>query len=106
MSHDTGNRVRMHRAVLRLVAVRPSERRDKKLAALFSNGTCTHFGARGYQDFTQHGDERRKASYIARHGALEDWTDPVAAGTLSRYLLWNKPTLAASIRDYRRRFGL
>lgn len=94
------------RAALRLLAVHPSERKGKKLVAQFSDGTCTHFGARGYEDFTQHRDERRKASYIARHGALEDWTDPRAAGTLSRYVLWNKPTLAASIQDYRRRFRL
>jgi hypothetical protein len=34
----------------------------------------------------------------------EDWTDPTRAGTLSRFILWNKPTLRSSIRSYRRRF--
>jgi hypothetical protein len=34
----------------------------------------------------------------------EDWTDPTRAGTLSRFVLWNKPTLRASIRSYRKRF--
>jgi hypothetical protein len=91
---------------LGLLVVRPSHRKGKKLEALFSDGTSTHFGARGFQDFTQHRDEARKASYIARHGALEDWTDPRSAGTLSRFILWNKPTLSASIQDFRRRFGV
>jgi hypothetical protein len=29
-----------------------------------------------------------------------------SAGALSRWILWNKPTLAASIKDYKKRFGL
>jgi hypothetical protein len=62
------------------------------------------FGAKGYSDMTQHKDEERKKRYIARHSALENWSDPTARGTLSRYILWNKPTLSASISDFKRRF--
>ena len=89
----------------KLVSVRPSTRKDKKLVAEFDDGTKTHFGAKGMSDYTKHGDEDRKDRYIARHKANEDWTDPTKAGTLSRFLLWNKPTLAASITDFRRRFN-
>ena len=43
---------------------------------------------------------------IERHarGGRENWRDPTSPGALARYLLWNKPTLAASLADYRRRF--
>jgi len=72
-----------------------------------------HFGEAGASDFTIHKDEERKDRYITRHGgrnhgessSKEDWTDPTTPGALSRWILWNKPTLEASIRDYKRRFG-
>ena len=74
--------------------------------AAIKNGPTVHFGATGYQDFTQHGDEERKASYLARHKAREDWTLAGAqtAGFYARWLLWNKTSLAASIADLNRRF--
>ena len=74
--------------------------------AAVENGPTVHFGVTGYQDFTQHGDEERKASYLARHKAREDWTLEGAqtAGFYARWLLWNKTSLAASIADLNRRF--
>ena len=36
----------------------------------------------------------------------ENWNDYMSAGSLSRWILWNKPTLTASIQDYMRRFKL
>ena len=74
--------------------------------AAIVDGPTVHFGATGYQDFTQHGDEERKASYLARHKAREDWTlqGVESAGFWARYVLWNKPSLAQSIADINRRF--
>ena len=57
------------------------------------------FGSRGYQDFTMHREEARKALYLGRHGAREDWTDPLTAGFWARWLLWNKKTIRESLRD-------
>jgi len=65
-----------------------------------------HFGAKGYDDFTTTGDEARKALYIKRHEAREDHTNPLTAGALARWVLWNKPTIKASIQDFCRRFRL
>ena len=93
--------------IVELVSIKPSPRKAKKLVATFNvNGKVvkTHFGAAGMSDFTKHKDEERKKNYIARHSVNEDWSDPVKAGTLSRYILWNKKTLEASIKDYKRRF--
>ena len=49
-----------------------STRRGKKYMAAL-DGKTVHFGATGYQDFTTHGDKERKASYLERHKATEDW---------------------------------
>lgn len=66
----------------------------------------THFGAVGYDDFTTHKDEERKKLYLDRHEKNENWNNPVTAGALSRFVLWNKKTLKASIDDYKKRFNL
>ena len=74
--------------------------------AAIENGPTVHFGATGYQDFTQHGDVDRKAAYLLRHESRENWTlkGVESAGFWSRYMLWNKPSLRASAADVRRRF--
>jgi hypothetical protein len=62
------------------------------------------FGASGYEDFTTHGDEKRKERYIKRHDKREDFENPITAASLSRYILWNKPTIEDSLKDYLNRF--
>ena len=65
-----------------------------------------HFGAEGMSDFTKHKDPERKERYINRHKKNENWKDPTTAGALSRWILWNKPSLSASIADYKKKFKL
>lgn len=66
-----------------------------------------HFGYKGMSDFTKHKDVERKKRYIARHSKNnQNWRNPMSAGALSRFILWNKPTLSASITDFKRRFKL
>jgi hypothetical protein len=71
-------------------------------------GFTVHFGATGYQDYTQHKDEARMRRYLARHRARENWAASGlrTAGFWSRWLLWNKPSLRASAADISRRFGV
>lgn len=92
--------------MVKLKSIRPSPRQDKKLVAEFDDGTKTHFGAKGMSDFTKNKDEERKDRYIKRHEPNENWSDPKSAGALARFVLWNKPTLTASIQDYKNRFNL
>ena len=92
------------------VVIKKSTNPKKKLMAIFSskdeNRTKTvHFGASGYSDFPSHKDKQRKERYLTRHRATENWNDPTTAGSLSRWILWNKTSLAVSIADYKRRFG-
>lgn len=93
---------------MKLLSIRPSQREGKKYDAVFETDAgrkkTVAFGAAGMSDFTIHKDEDRKERYIARHRARENWDKPDTAGALSRWILWNKPTLEASIRDYKQRF--
>jgi hypothetical protein len=91
---------------LKLVKIVKSPKKEKKLRAYFNDGTHTDFGAAGMSDYTKHKDAARKQRYMSRHKRNEAWGSPKTAGSLSRYVLWNKPTLRDSIRDYKRRFNL
>jgi hypothetical protein len=93
---------------IRLIKIEKSIKPQKKLQAVFSiNGKnkTVHFGASHYEDFTKHKDTERKRLYILRH-QKEDWTDPTKAGTLSRFILWNKKDIKSSIKDYSKRFSV
>lgn len=95
---------------MKLDKVIPSDRKGKKWKAVFKdeNGKYfnTHFGSAGMNDFTLTGDVEARARYWKRHGKDLKTGDPTRAGFLSFFLLWNKPTLEASIKDYKRRFDM
>jgi len=95
---------------MKLLKIVPSSNPKKKLEAhfLLDNGRekIVRFGAAGYVDFTTTGDEVKKELYLQRHKNREDWNNPLTAGALSRWILWNKPTLRGSIIDFKRRFSL
>lgn len=91
--------------------LKPSTMKNKKYMAIFYDENrkkikTTHFGASGMSDFTIHKDEGRRQKYLDRHKANEDWDDMYSAGCLSKMILWNKPTLHASVADYMKRFNL
>lgn len=94
---------------LKLVKISKSPKKDKKLMAIFEKDgkeIVRHFGAKGYSDFTIHKNPERMRRYSERHKSRENWKDPTTPGALSKYILWNKPSLSASIADYKRRFNL
>ena len=92
------------------VVIKKSDKSEKKLMAVFtmSNGRTktTHFGASGMDDYTKTRDKDQRSRYLKRHRRNENWNNPVSAGALSRWVLWNKETRSASINDYKRRFNL
>jgi hypothetical protein len=94
-----------------LIKIKKSTNPDKKLMAIFEDchtdrRKTVHFGAAGMSDYTIHKDPERKKRYMTRHKSRENWRDPTSAGALSRWILWNKPGLRASIADYKKRFNL
>lgn len=96
---------------MRLKTLRRSHRPEKKWDAVFEkdNGRekIVPFGARGMSDFTKHKDTQRKKRYIQRHSGMgEHWSRPDTPGALSRWILWNKKSLKASLKDFKRKFKL
>jgi len=94
---------------MKQVQIKKSDRKGKKLVAIFTDGKkkkTIHFGAEGMSDFTKHGDPQRKERYLKRHMKRENWNNPETAGALSRWILWNKPSLDESIKDFKKRFKL
>lgn len=96
---------------LKLLSITPSHKKDKKWDAKFKrdNGSVivTPFGQKGYSDYTKHKDKTRKQRYINRHSGMgENWNDPTTPGALSRWVLWNKPTFRASVKDFKRKFNV
>ena len=91
------------------VTIKKSTNPKKKYMAIFYVNNkkikTTHFGCAGMSDYTKHKDPARKQRYMNRHKATENWQKSMSAGSLSRYILWNKPTLRASISDYKKRFN-
>lgn len=98
--------------------VSKSDKPGKKLKIIITDDTerskTIHIGERGAMDFTKwfavsptKALERRRA-YDNRHQARENWTRSgvKTAGFWAKFLLWNKPTLEASIRDVKSRFNL
>lgn len=91
--------------------ITPSKVKGKKYTAIFECPKCNkkktiHFGAAGMSDFTKHKDPERKQRYLKRHRAREDWNNPMTAGALSRWILWNKPSYQESVDDFIQRFNL
>ena len=95
---------------MKLIKIVPSVKADKKYDAHFltdQNRTkVISFGSAGMEDFTTHGDVERQKRYIARHKAREDWTNPMTAGALSRYVLWSATSLRQGIANYKKQFNL
>lgn len=103
------------------VKISKSTNPKKKLMAVFfedkdgkhKKTKTIHFGSAPNKDYTIYYKEdgkkvanERKSLYYARHMKREDWTKPMTAGTLAKYLLWSKPTIKASIKDYVKKFNL
>jgi hypothetical protein len=89
--------------------IAPSNDKKHKYTALFKDletdkFKTVDFGAYGYSDYTLHKNPKEKNNYINRHKVRENWNNPIAKGTLSRYILWNLPDLDDSIKDYENRF--
>jgi len=94
-----------------LLSIKKDTDGKHKMVATFKNKETgrtktTHFGAVGYTDYIKSGDEEKKKLYLNRHEKRENWNNPTSAGALSRYILWNKSTLKASIADYKKHFKL
>ena len=86
------------------ILIKPSKKADKKFDAVIDGKKIVSFGSSQHSDFTKHKDPERKQRYLDRHKARENWNDPTTAGALSKHVLWNKPSIAASVKDMDKQF--
>lgn len=105
-SHKKRSHKKRSQTKLKLVKIVKSPKPEKKLRAIFNDGSHTDFGAKGMSDYTKHHDIERRERYFKRHRKNEHWNNPKSAGSLSRYILWNKPSIKSSVSDYKRKFKL
>ena len=91
----------------RIIKLESAGDKKHKYIAYFADGRKTKFGAYGFEDFTTltHKDIERRDRYRVRHKKDLETKDPYRAGYLSYYILWNKPTLTESVKDYNKLFG-
>jgi hypothetical protein len=65
-----------------------------------------HFGSDVGKTYIDHQDDKKKENWIARHRLDKNW-DNIHSGIYhSRYLLWTKPTLKQSIKDYEKKHNI
>lgn len=99
------------------VVFKPSTNPKKKMMAIFyekgkdgemKKKKTTHFGAKGYDDYTLTKDKEQRARYRKRHtNSREDHNNPMTAGSLSFHILWGESTSrATNIRTFKKRFNL
>jgi len=86
----------------------PDKKLDVKLETESGREKTIRIGQKGADDFTKTKDAEQKSRYITRHQANESWTSSgvLSSGFWARWLLWNKPTLSASISDVKKRFNV
>lgn len=106
---------------MRLLFVTKSDIKGKKKKAVFlvdGKRKTVHFGGvkpdgTPYTDYTRGATDEQKKEYIRRHKmsktemkATRNWRDPTAAGTLSRYLLWEDKSFPNAVTKYKRKFKI
>tara|TARA_B100000674_G_scaffold26732_1_gene18645 strand:- start:303 stop:587 length:285 start_codon:yes stop_codon:yes gene_type:complete len=81
-----------------------SDKKNKRYKVVIDGKKTIHFGQKGGSTFIDHKNNAKKSDWIARHKVNENWTDPKTAGFWAKHILWNKPTVAASITNIESRF--
>jgi hypothetical protein len=83
-----------------------SDRKDKRLKAIFKNGKIIHFGLKGGSTYIDHGDKNKRDAYIKRHQVNENFND-VNPASLSRFILWGPYTdINKNIKYYKNKFKI
>ena len=101
--------------MVKFLGLRKSDRPEKKYYVLLEGESGrekrVYFGDSSSKDFTLFSPlerEERKQRYIARHRSREDWAKSgiETAGFWAKHILWNLPSVSASLADTRRRFNI
>ena len=108
--------------MVKLLKIIPSDVKGKKYSAYFlldnKKEKKVNFGAKTYRDYTLMSSksskfyekdkkerDKVKNAYRARH-AGDRINQPMTAGSLSYWILWQSPSFGGSIRNFKRKFNL
>ena len=89
---------------IKIVSLKSARDGKHKYVAEFADGRKTRFGQSGADDFTITKDKEQRERYRERHKKDLNTGDPHRAGFLSWFVLWNKPTIEASVKDFNKKF--
>jgi len=95
--------------LIELLSIKKLIGEKKKYEAFFQVGDkikSQKFGSEGMSDYTKHKNIDRRNNYISRHFKDLETLDPIRAGYLSMFILWNKPSFSESVKDYKARLIL
>lgn len=100
---------RMNKINVLLEVSKKYDSQNKKYDAILDDGEkikTVSFGDNRFQDFTMHRNEERKKLYIGRRSNMEKkyHNDPYKPAFWALHLLWNKPTISASIDDIEKNY--
>ena len=72
------------------VIIKKSDNQNKKIMAIIEHtNKKIHFGAKLYEDYTLHKDDKRKKTYLSRH-KHDNYTNVNYPSFYATNLLWNK----------------
>lgn len=89
------------------IDIKRSKNPEKKLDAIFVNSKTgkekrVAFGSKKVKDYTQHHDKKLRENYELKFKSKGNIKDLMSSATLSKIVLWSKPTVEAGIREYKR----
>lgn len=89
------------------LSMSPIKNKKLRMSWFHNNKIIGHvdFGDKNYEDYTIHHNDQRKENYLNRHIKNENWNNPFTAGSLSRYILWNKKNIKDSFKNYKEKFN-
>lgn len=92
------------------VSITPSDRAEKRYKAVFTDTDnskkTVHFGYKNGSTYIDHKKKDKKEAWVKRHSVRGTFNDYKSASSLAYHILWNKPTLQESIKDYKNKFNL
>ena len=77
---------------------------SKKLTAIFDDGKKITFGSKTSNTYAEGASDQKRAAYIKRHSVNENF-NKIGPASLSRYVLWEKPSISAGVEEFKRRFN-
>jgi hypothetical protein len=95
--------------------LKKSKKKNKKYDLIITEpdrrDKIVSFGAAGMSDYTLHHDPERKQRYIKRHSNdSKFWGNSQGnlrkPSYLAKNILWNQPSLEASVRDVEKKLGV